>query len=84
MSYSHPQPLTWVRDAVFYQIFPDRFRNGDPGNDPARVEDWGDPPRRDSFSGGDLAGIVEKLDYLQDLGITALYLTPIFTAPSNH
>ncbi len=74
----------WVRDAVFYQIFPDRFRNGDPGTDPPGVRPWGEPPTRGSFFGGDIPGILEKLDYLADLGITAFYLTPIFTAPSNH
>jgi glycosidase len=74
----------WVRDAIFYQIFPDRFRNGDPGNDPSQVQSWGKLPDHISFSGGDLPGIVEKLDYLQRLGVTTLYLTPIFEAPSNH
>lgn len=75
---------TWVRDAVFYQIFPDRFYNGDPNNDPPGVRAWGKPPTRGSFFGGDLVGIIQKLDYLSDLGITTLYLTPVFTAPSNH
>jgi len=74
----------WVRNAVFYQIFPDRFCNGDPRNDPPGVRPWGEQPTRSSFFGGDLQGIIQKLDYLEDLGITALYLTPIFTAPSNH
>ncbi len=77
-------PPAWVRDAIFYQIFPDRFYNGDPSNDPPGVSSWGEPPTRSSLFGGDLTGIVQKLDYLKDLGITALYLTPIFTAPSNH
>ncbi len=75
---------TWVRDAVFYQIFPDRFYNGDPNSDPPGVRPWGESPSPRSFSGGDLIGITQKLDYLADLGVTALYLTPIFTAPSNH
>jgi len=74
----------WVRDAIFYQIFPDRFCNGDRGNDPAGLSCWGGPPNHHSFFGGDLVGIVKKLNYLQDLGITAIYLTPIFIAPSNH
>lgn len=74
----------WVRDAIFYQIFPDRFCNGDPGNDPAGVQPWGESPDHRSFFGGDLTGITKKLDYLQDLGANALYLTPIFAAPSNH
>ncbi len=77
-------PPEWVKDAVFYAIFPDRFRNGDPGNDPPGTRPWGAPPDRESTFGGDLWGIIQALDYLQDLGVTALYLTPIFTAPSNH
>ncbi|MEN3010424.1 MAG: glycoside hydrolase family 13 protein [Candidatus Bipolaricaulaceae bacterium] len=78
------QPPAWVRDAVFYQIFPDRFRNGDPSNDPPGVRPWGELPTPTSFFGGDLWGILEKLDYLVDLGVTALYLTPIFKASTNH
>jgi len=74
----------WVRDAVFYQIFPDRFYDGDHTIDPPETRPWGELPTQDSFSGGDLVGIAEKLDYLENLGITAIYLTPIFTAPSNH
>ncbi len=77
-------PPDWVRDSVFYQIFPDRFRNGDPGNDPPGTRPWDDRPTHDSFSGGDLVGGLEKLPYLQDLGVTAVYLTPIFTAATNH
>jgi len=78
------KPPDWVKDAVFYGIFPDRFRNGDPTNDPPGTRPWGDPPDRRSHFGGDLAGIVESLDYLEDLGVTALYLNPITVAPSNH
>jgi len=74
----------WVRDAVFYQIFPDRFCNGDPSNDPPNTEPWGTPPAFRNFMGGDLKGILDKLDYLGDLGVTALYLTPIFKSTSNH
>lgn len=74
----------WVQDAVFYQIFPDRFHNGNPANDPAGVKPWGGKPESDSFFGGDLEGIIKKLDYLKDLGVNALYLTPIFTSTSNH
>src|SRR4051812_42343685 len=74
----------WVPDAVFYQIFPDRFRNGDPANDPAGVNPWGSPPGLTNFMGGDLAGIREGIPYLRELGITGLYLTPIFDAASNH
>ncbi len=78
------QPPDWVKDAIFYQIFLDRFYNGDPTNDPKNVAEWTDKPTRDNFFGGDLEGIIEKLDYLEDLGINALYLNPIFKAPSNH
>lgn len=78
----HPPP--WVRESVFYQIFPDRFYNGDPKSDPPGVRPWGEPPTAQSFFGGDLWGVVEKLDYLEDLGVTALYLTPIFRASTNH
>jgi len=74
----------WVRDAVFYQIFPERFCNGDPSNDPPQVEPWGAPPTFRNFMGGDLKGILDKLDYLSDLGVSALYLTPIFKSNSNH
>ncbi len=78
------QPPEWVKDAVFYQIFPDRFRNGDPSNDPPGTRPWGEIPDRISTFGGDLQGICDKLHYLQSLGVTAIYLTPIFQAPSNH
>lgn len=74
----------WVRDAVFYQIFPDRFRNGDPGKDLPGVRPWSESLNPKSFFGGNLGGILEKLDYLEDLGVSALYLTPIFKALANH
>ncbi len=74
----------WVRHAVFYQIFPERFANGDPANDPENAESWGSTPTLHNFMGGDLQGIVDRLGYLADLGITALYLTPIFQASSSH
>jgi glycosidase len=74
----------WVRDAIFYQVFPDRFCNGNPRNDPCTISAWGEDPQHDSFFGGDLAGIVERLDYLEGLGVNAFYLTPVFSAPSNH
>ncbi len=75
---------TWVSEAVFYQIFPDRFANGDPSNDPVNVKPWGSLPTRFGFQGGDLQGILQKLDYLLDLGINAIYLNPIFMAASTH
>lgn len=75
---------SWVKDAVFYQIFPERFANGDPANDPPGTEPWGGEPGYTNFFGGDLDGIRLNLDHLAELGITALYLTPVFMAPSNH
>ena len=74
----------WLQDAIFYQIFPDRFSNGDQANDPVNVEKWGNTPTNWNFQGGDLRGIIQRFDYLLDLGINALYLNPIFLSPSNH
>lgn len=74
----------WVQDSIFYQIFPDRFANGDPSNDPINVAPWGSNPTLYNYMGGDLQGILQKLDYLLDLGVNALYLNPIFLSPSNH
>ncbi|MDU4697226.1 MAG: glycoside hydrolase family 13 protein [Paenibacillus sp.] len=74
----------WIGNRVWYQIFPERFCNGDPGNDPESVEPWGSVPTRDNYMGGDLQGIIKQLDYLSGLGINALYLNPIFAATSNH
>jgi len=74
----------WVQDVVFYQIFPDRFANGDKANDPDNVESWGSVPTLEGFQGGDIKGIQERFDYLLDLGIKAIYLNPIFHASSNH
>jgi len=108
------QTPDWVKNAIFYQVFVDRFRDGDPTNDPvagaffysdtlgtitrSNTADWNTPvcdPRDASnpncagtwsqnFYGGDLQGIIDELDYLQNLGVTALYLNPIFESPSNH
>lgn len=95
-------PPRWVRDAVFYQIFPERFCNGDASNDvqsgeyhldghpSIRMERWDATPLAYEegfcldFFGGDLQGIREKIPYLKRLGVTALYLNPIFTAPTAH
>jgi len=66
------------------QIFPDRFYNGNPANDPPGTEPWGNKPTNDNFFGGDLEGLLEKIPYLHQLGVNALYLNPIFSAPSNH
>ncbi len=74
----------WVQDAVFYQIFPDRFANGDLSNDPPNTQPWESMPTTWSFHGGDLRGIIQHFDYLLDLGVNALYLNPIFHATSNH
>lgn len=73
-----------MAEAVVYQIFPERFYNGDSGNDPENTLPWGGVPQRYSSFGGDIQGIIEKLDYLEDLGIDLLYLTPIFRSTSNH
>ncbi len=98
----------WARDAVYYYIFPERFRNGDPRNDPEpgvdrfhdkTVEfhkDWNERPfvprsgdgsddeYSNDFFGGDIAGIIQKLDYIRSVGANTLYITPMFTAASNH
>ena len=108
----------WAKSVVWYQIFPERFRNGDPTNDPTlddikgadpqelpevwQIHPWGSdwyelqPYEKQNGDlplwkhlirrryGGDLQGIIDKLDYLQDLGITAIYLNPVFDAPSHH
>ncbi|MDJ0840178.1 MAG: alpha amylase N-terminal ig-like domain-containing protein [Acidobacteriota bacterium] len=90
----------WLTDAVFYQIFPDTFCNGDPQINPDRLPlrypgyepkifPWGASvpetlPFQDGFFGGDLIGVSEKLEYLNELGVNAVYLNPVFQAPSNH
>ncbi|MDE7367356.1 MAG: glycoside hydrolase family 13 protein, partial [Lachnospiraceae bacterium] len=89
----------WAKGAVFYQIFVDRFCNGDESNDvldneyvyigegTRRITDWEKyPDAMDvrSFYGGDLQGVINKLDYLKDLGVDVIYLNPIFVSPSNH
>jgi cyclomaltodextrinase len=80
------QTPDWVKHAVFYQIFPDRFARSPRSTPPRGIQwrPWGSPPEQQGFQGGDLRGIVDKLDYVQDLGVTALYLTPIFASASNH
>ena len=98
----------WASDAVYYYIFPERFRNGDKRNDPKPGVDkfhdktvefhknWNDKPYRpnsgdgsddqysNDFFGGDIAGIIQKLDYIKSVGANTLYITPMFTAASNH
>ena len=74
----------WVKDAVFYQIFPDRFARSQRVSKPANLQSWDSPPTFHGFKGGDLYGVMEKLDYLVDLGINAIYFNPIFSSASNH
>lgn len=76
---------SWVKDTVWYQIFPERFGNGDPANNPDGALPWGSaPPEKDNFFGGDLEGVIQNIDYLSSLGINGIYFTPIFKAYSNH
>jgi neopullulanase len=74
----------WVKDAVFYQIFPDRFARSERVPKPSNLEPWDAPPTPYGFKGGDLLGVVEHLDYLVDLGVNALYFNPIFQSTANH
>jgi neopullulanase len=74
----------WPAETVFYQIFPDRFARSGRVPAPGPYEEWADPPTHAGLKGGDLYGIVERLDDLVDLGIGGLYLNPVFTAASNH
>ena len=89
----------WAKGAIFYQIYVDRFYNGDRSNDvedneyiyigegTSKVTDWNKYPAAmgvREFYGGDIAGVMQKLDYLQDLGVEVIYLNPIFVSPSNH
>ncbi|HXG01294.1 MAG TPA: glycoside hydrolase family 13 protein [Bacteroidota bacterium] len=75
---------SWVREAIFYQIFPERFANGDPTNDPPGTQPWGAEPTTHNYFGGDLQGILQHLDYISALGVNCLYLNPIFWSSSNH
>ncbi|HSL97799.1 MAG TPA: glycoside hydrolase family 13 protein [Candidatus Deferrimicrobiaceae bacterium] len=79
-----PDTPAWVRDAVFYEIFPDRFAASDRVPKPGPLEAWDAPPTYDGFKGGDLLGVAEHLDHIESLGATAIYLTPIFQSASNH
>ena len=74
----------WVKDAIFYQIFPDRFAISKQVPKPNNLEGWDEPPSVYGFKGGDLFGVAEHLDYLEDLGINAIYFNPIFQSASNH
>ncbi len=77
-------PPDWLQDAVFYQVLPDRFANGDPSNDPQTGVPLDQTGRTDRFFGGDLQGITEHLGYIRDLGANTLYLNPIFTSVTHH
>lgn len=74
----------WISNSIIYQIFPDRFENGDKSNDPADVMPWDGKPTYANRFGGDVAGIEKRMGYLRDLGISAIYFNPIFKSPSNH
>ena len=89
----------WLKGAVMYQIYVDRFCNGDPSNDvetgeyfyigdtSVKVDNWEKVPAVmgvREFYGGDLQGVMDKLDYLQELGVDVIYLNPVFVSPSNH
>lgn len=77
----------WVNDTIWYQIFIDRFCNGNPNINPKNISPWRAPNKTVKYYeyfGGDIPGITSKLDYLQDLGITGLYLTPVCKGRSNH
>ncbi|MEJ7839056.1 MAG: alpha-amylase family glycosyl hydrolase, partial [Thermomicrobiales bacterium] len=74
----------WVHDAIFYQIFPDRFAKSDNVVKPTGLETWDSDPTDHGYKGGDLRGVTEHLDYLTDLGINAIYFCPIFQSASNH
>ncbi|MFD0712774.1 glycoside hydrolase family 13 protein [Paenibacillus sp. GCM10027626] len=77
-------PPEWVKEAVFYQIFPERFAKGDPSIDPEGVLEWGGVPSPTNFFGGDLQGVIDRLDHLTDLGINVIYFNPLFFATTNH
>lgn len=74
----------WLQEAVVYQIFPDRFFNGDNSIDSKNIKKWGSDVTTKVTFGGDLKGIIDKVNYLKELGVTLLYLTPIFKSPTNH
>jgi len=84
---SGPPLIGWTRGVIACQIFPDRFRDGDPSNDPVSVTPWNGPIGSDTgnqYYGGDLKGIIQELPYLKSLGVGLIYLNPIFDAQSSH
>ncbi|MBA2175490.1 glycoside hydrolase family 13 protein [Halobacillus locisalis] len=75
----------WAKETIWYQIFPERFGNGDPSLDPEGTIAWeSEDPKPDSFFGGDFQGVIDHLDHIESLGVNGLYFTPIFKAYSNH
>ena len=74
----------WVKDAVFYQIFPDRFARSNRVPAPGPFEPWDAPPTAHGFKGGDLPGVIDHLDHLEAVGANAIYLNPVFQSASNH
>jgi glycosidase len=79
------QPPAWVKDTIWYQIFPERFADGDSSNNPENCLPWGsEEDTIYKFYGGDLQGVINHLDELADLGINGIYFTPIFESPSSH
>jgi len=78
------KPPAWIANAVFYQIFPDRFAVSERVAKPFNLEPWYTAPTRRGYKGGDLLGVVERLDWLTDLGVNAIYLNPIFQSTANH
>lgn len=74
----------WVKDAVFYQIFPDRFARSERVPKASQLQAWGERPHPHKYQGGDLLGVVEHLDHLVGLGVNAIYFCPVFQSASNH
>jgi cyclomaltodextrinase / maltogenic alpha-amylase / neopullulanase len=74
----------WVKDAIFYQIFPDRFAKSSRVSKSSNLEDWNSLPTPHGYKGGDLYGVIEHLDHLEKLGVTAIYFCPVFQSGSNH
>ncbi len=79
-----PRTPDWVKHAVFYQVFPDRFARSERVPKPTNLEPWEAPPTVHGYKGGDLLGVVERLDHLQSFGVTALYFNPVFQSGANH
>jgi hypothetical protein len=78
------RPPSWAEGEIIYQIFVDRFYDGDPSNNPPGTIPFGTPPGRESYYGGDLEGVILKLDYVAGLGAKIIYLNPIFLSNSYH